>query len=134
MKKGRAGLIFSISVGLTAILTASVSTYAWFQASASATVTGTSKNATVTVAAPDDVHLEDPVLFKYKENGTMGYTGAMTGTSITDATNTYFEKCASFSDLNSVTDLMPGKKMSFAIRAHSTAVGGTKGTLALTFS
>ena len=63
MRKAKLGLIASVTVGLLAVCTAGVSTYAWFQATANATVTATSNNTTITVTKPDEF-----VFYGYRGN------------------------------------------------------------------
>lgn len=68
MRKARASLITSIMIGLFAVTTAGVSTYAWFQANASATITATGDTTTITVSAPDDIEVSNTAVYLYRGN------------------------------------------------------------------
>lgn len=126
--KVKLSLISTIGVSLLAVSSAAVSTFAWFQAQAQVNVSASSADPVeITVAAPEDCKLNTPVLYKSVHNGTKGYTGTLTDTTVTNVE--HFTVCESFSDLNSVSNLWPGYKMSFAI--YCTAVSKTKGTLTL---
>ena len=54
MRKTKLSLIATIAVGLLAISTAGVSTYAWFRSAANATVTAQSTSTTITASKPDE--------------------------------------------------------------------------------
>lgn len=106
MKKGRAGLIFSISVGLTAILTSAVSTFAWYTSNAQATVNVVTNSTIITTNKPDDY-----VFYSY--NGNRSSSFVKNGTFSHD-----FTAITSSSILDLETDLSgiyPGKALTFAI-------------------
>lgn len=105
MTKARASLITSVIIGLLAITTAGVSTYAWFQANANATVAAQSTSTTITAAKPDDF-----TFWAYKGNGNDSYTPATPENFSTD-----FEQISSGSSKTSLTGMGPGQKMLFAV-------------------
>ena len=114
MTKARASLITSVIIGLLAITTAGVSTYAWFQANSSATVTAESTSTTITAAKPDDY-----AFYAYKGNKA-SYT--YTGTFATD-----FEAITSLNieEKTSFTNFYPNKAMTFAVVMTGCTVGNT---------
>ena len=121
MKKGRAGLIFSISVGLTAILAASVSTYAWFVAESNASVEAVSDSAEITVAAPDPVNVSNPEVYMYRGNPS--------GTSVTSTPYTTVSSVG----LRTITDFYPGDQITFAIKVTATSGTISSGSMNLTY-
>ena len=107
MRKAKLGLIASVTVGLLAVCTAGVSTYAWFQATANATVTATSNSTTISTTKPDDYYF-----YYYNKNGTANY-GSPSGTFGSD-----FTEITSASLVNGVTsfsEFLPGQKLTFAL-------------------
>ncbi len=115
MRKAKASLIASIAVGLLAITTAGVSTYAWFQASANATVQTVGNDCEITVAKPDDF-----VFYKYNGNKTT-YTPGLTDNNDDGVIDFYddFTPLVSSSDMateTSLTGMYPGQAMTFAIK------------------
>ena len=65
--KGRSSLIFTAIVSLTCVFTGGVCTFAWFQASAAATVSTTSSTADITVSKPSAAKF-----YYFTGNGTPG--------------------------------------------------------------
>lgn len=123
MKKGRAGLIFSISVGLTAILTASVSTYAWFQASASATVQAVSDSTTITVSKPDDY------AFYYYNNNKLSTYNSPNGTFSNDFTAI---TSSNVGTATSMDGMYPGQRLTFAITKSGLTASSSPVSLSIT--
>lgn len=78
-KPSKRSLIFTMCISLTAVFATAVSTYAWFQSSASANVTTTSSETTITVAQPDAIKF-----YRFNGNGTPGGSGYV-GYSKSDA-------------------------------------------------
>ena len=114
MRKARASLIASVVIGLLAVTTAGVSTYAWFQASASSTINTNSSVTTISVSAPENTTLGSATLYKYNGNGDYGYTAAISS-SATVASN--------FTDItgsNVTVTPAPGRKMTYCVKVSST--------------
>lgn len=110
MKKARASLIASVAIGLLAISTAGVSTYAWFQANASATINATSASTTITVSKPDDY-----TFYAYKGNKLDSWDSSGTF-------NNDFVALTTSSLVNTYTSfegIYPGKNMIFALSISS---------------
>ena len=78
-KKGLFGskgpLIYATVVSLICVMSASISTFAWFQAEANVQIQTTSTSTSITVAKPDDVALADPTIYAYNDNFT--YSGGV---------------------------------------------------------
>ena len=66
-KKSKGSLLFAMIVSLLSVFTTAVSTYAWFQVSAQASINTESETASITVANPDVVHF-----YRFNGNGTPG--------------------------------------------------------------
>ena len=69
MRKAKASLIATIAIGLLAISTAGVSTYAWFQAASQVQIQASGDSTTITVAKPDDYEF-----YAYNGNKQLTYT------------------------------------------------------------
>lgn len=67
--KGKLPLLFSTFVALLAVFTASVSTFAWFQAQASVNIQTTTTSTSITVNKPDDY-----AFYAYKGNTDSSHT------------------------------------------------------------
>ena len=83
--KFKISTILSLFVSLFAVLSASVSTYAWFQAQASVNIQTTSTSATITVSRPDSVRF-----YRFNGNGipSSSYYGySPSGASFGNTTN-----------------------------------------------
>ena len=132
MRKAKLSLIASITVGLLAITTAGVSTYAWYKTTVSE-ITTSKDIQEIVVSAPESFELASPNIYAYKGNGTNGYTGAIAnagstaGVTVDDdfiqiegagLTNEQKEALASKFNVN---NLWPGYKMSFAIKLVSSS-------------
>lgn len=106
-KPKRYSLIFATIIAFASVLSAGVSTFAWFQAEAQVRVQTTSNTANVTVQAPEDL-----VKFYYfKGNGTPGgdYTGySLYGAPYGNTTNVVGKETNKFSvnggDTNAAID------------------------------
>ena len=112
MRKAKLSLIASIAVGLLAITTAGVSTYAWFQANSSATITANSTSTTITVNKPDEY-----AFYAYKGNNA---SHTYTGTFATD-----FEAITSLNlaEKTTFSNFYPTKAMTFAVAMEGCTVG-----------
>lgn len=109
MNTKRYSLVFATAVAFCTVCAAGVSTFAWFQANASATVTTSSTSTTITVSKPDDYTL-------YYYNGNLS-SHTYTGTFSSD-----FTAITNSSDLSTYTTLnaiYPGKIMVFAVTMTS---------------
>ena len=114
MNKDKAALAFAISIGLTAIMAASVATFAWFQADAQVEIQTTSETATITVQKPSEDQVDiSATIHKSSNNGTTGYDSA--NESIGDFN---FSQATSGSDLNTY-NLWPGYRKTFAVKVHA---------------
>ena len=120
MRKAKLSLIASIAVGLLAITTAGVSTWAWFEANANATVSGTNNNSTLLVSKPDDY-----VFYSYRGNRTYDYVPENEGNDFDDdfIPITSDEALAAETDL---TGIYPGQNLTFAIRITNIASASLK--------
>ena len=110
MRKAKLSLIATIAVGLLAISTAGVSTWAWFQTNASATVTTESTSTTITVSKPDDY-----TFCSFKGNEVDDYTP-------TNSFATDFRELTTTSDVNTYTNFVgikPGKTMLFCVKIQN---------------
>ena len=112
MRKAKLSLIASIAIGLLAISTAGVSTYAWLNASSNGMMTAKSGNSTtITISSSEQF---DYRYYYFNDNGANGYKTASTSYANFDAAfSEYSETSASYS---SVSNLWPGYKMSFCIK------------------
>ena len=122
MKKARASLIASVAIGLLAISTAGVSTYAWFQANASATINATSASTTITVSKPDDY-----TFYAYKGNKLDSWDSSGTF-------NNDFVALTTSSLVNTYTSfegIYPGKNMIFALPPQSSAMDSSENPMSL---
>ena len=112
MRKARAGLIASLCIGLLAVTTAGVSTYAWFVSNSSATITANSSETTITANKPDD----------YAFYGYIGNTAShtYTGTFATD-----FEAITSLNlaAKTSFSNCYPTQAMTFAVVMTGCTIG-----------
>lgn len=108
MRKAKASLIATIAIGLLAISTAGVSTYAWFQASSQVQIQASSSSTTITVNKPDDF-----TFYAYKGNklstwpnkGTFGYDFV----SVTSST---------LAEYTSFTSFVPGQNFVYCVKAQ----------------
>ena len=119
-KKG--SLLYATIVALACVMTASVSTFAWFQAEANVRVSTTNSSTTITVSAPESRELGAATMYAYNDNGSYGYTGDIkTGSRITDGDVLNFTEVTSVNkaSLLAVTNLSPGKKMSFGVKIET---------------
>lgn len=121
--KGKLSLFLSACVSVLAVFVCSVSTFAWFQATANARIRSTSSSVNLSASTPDSFEFGDPVFYAYNGNGQAGYPGAASG-NISDDENlvgftkldTEELKAAKFS----ISGLVPGRKMSFGIKITAT--------------
>ena len=102
----RLSLLSTIGVSLLAVFSASICTFAWFQANASVTVQAESSSTTITVSRPDDF-----TYWAYNGNGDDSYSPASPENFATD-----FTQISSGSSATSLTGLGPGQKMLFAVQ------------------
>ena len=106
-------LVTTIAGSLLLVFTASVATYAWYTANASATVNTSSTSATISTTAPESIELGAATFYKYNGNGDYGYTGTISS-SATIASNFTSVSAASIT-----TTPVPGRKMTFAVQVGS---------------
>lgn len=111
LKTRRYSLVFSTVVAFLMVCTAGVSTFAWFQANAAASVTTTSEEATITVARP-----EDATFYYFTGNGTPGssYTGYSASNSNIGKAQLTFTHDGSTDPSNVGFDSTEGKAYYFA--------------------
>ncbi len=69
MNKRKMSLMATLGVSLFAVVAASVSTYAWYQATASATITASPSSTTITVSKPKDY-----TFYAYKGNSASSWS------------------------------------------------------------
>lgn len=120
MRHAKASLIASIAIGLLAISTAGVSTFAWFQSNASATVTAESDDVEITVSKPDDISVSNTQIFMYRGNPT--------GTNVSSYT-----QVASVG-ARTITDFYPGEFLTIAIAVSAAnSKNITTGSMDLTY-
>ena len=117
-KKG--SLLYATIVALACVMTASVSTFAWFQAEANVRISTTNSSTTISVSAPEGITLGSAVFYKYTGNGDYGYTTAISSSAKVTGEGAVFEEVSASSV--SVTPA-PGKKMTYC--AAVTATSGT---------
>lgn len=123
MRKARASLITSLLIGLAAVATAGVSTYAWFRANANVTIVANSSSTTITVTKPDDY-----ALYAYRGNKSYDYDGsgasrlsAPTGTFSNDFY--LIDTTAKNADLMNLTGMCPGESYTFCLTASDLSNG-----------
>lgn len=114
MRRARASLIASVAIGLLAVTTAGVSTWAWFQTNSAASVETEGDEVEITAVAPDDIELGAAEFYSYNGNGANGYTGSISS-SATIASNFTLVSAASITTIP-----VPGNKMTFAVKVSST--------------
>lgn len=109
--KRRLGLLGTISLLMTAILSASVSTFAWFQAQANVNVQASSTSTTITVNKPNEY-----IFYAYKGNGNSSYIPEDNGKTFNDD----FTPLTTSALVNAHTNfdnMVPGDIYVFAIKA-----------------
>ena len=117
MRKAKASLIASVVIGLLAVSTAGVSTYAWFTAQINVNVSSsTSDSSSITVSRPDDLTGE---CLEYMGNTSNGY--------LTKGSETRFAT-VSASSFGTISNLKPGYKASYLMKVK----GATAYKLTLT--
>lgn len=106
MRRARASLIASVVIGLLAVTTAGVSTYAWFKASSNTTIDSRiADTTTISTTKPNEYSF-----YSYKGNkAAHTYTG--TFTSDFDAITS-----SNISELTNLGELYPTKAATFAIK------------------
>lgn len=129
-KKAKATLIYTLALSLVAVFSASISTFAWFQATAEVNVETSSTSATITVSAPDDITIT-PTLYYYNLNGSTGYKPAANNATENAFTTSNFSAVASASDI-ALSNLHPGYRMSFMVKAD--AGSASMGSIVLTIN
>jgi len=105
MRKRRIYLMLSLVVALFSVVTASMTTFAWYQAQA-ATITTTGDSVDISVAAPDDYEI-DAKLYTYVGNVT---SHTWSGTFATD-----FVTSGNANYSTSLTSFAPGQKKYYCI-------------------
>ena len=117
MRKAKLGLIASVTVGLLAVCTAGVSTYAWFQANANATVSATNNSTTITVTKPNDY-----AFYYYNKNGLSNY-GSPVGTFASDFSAVTAGQLATVTNLD---NMYPGQALTFVVSVESVTSANLK--------
>ena len=120
MRRARASLIASVVIGLLAVTTAGVSTYAWYQVNSDAVVATQNTSTTITAAKPDEY-----AFYAYRYNasssyGTVTNHGASTSDFETDFTTI---TSSNVSTLTSLSGLNPGQSMVYCIKVTGATVG-----------
>ena len=111
MRKAKASLITSVIIGLLAISTAGVSTYAWFRAAANINIGPVTSTTNITTTKPDDFSF-----WAYRGNGVDGYTPCSPEKFEYSGGSGDFEQITSGSPKTSLTGLGPGQQMLFAVK------------------
>lgn len=106
-KKAKATLIYTLALSLVAVFSASISTFAWFQATAEVNVETSSTSTTITTSKPDDY-----TFYYYNKNGTANY-GSPSGTFGSDFTQVTSSSLEA--GKTSFTEFIPGQKLTFAL-------------------
>ncbi len=109
-KARRLTLIYTTAISLIAVLSAGVSTYAWFTTTALATASTVNNSANVTVAAPDVVRF-----YCFKGNGNPG-SGEYTG---------YSKSGAAYGNTTNVIDTTNHKFSTYALSNQALNVFAT---------
>ena len=128
MRKAKLSLMASVTMGLFAITTAGVSTYAWFQANANVTINAESTSTTITVSAPDDILIGTPHLYQY--NGNF-YSSDEENITFTEGDDPDEFTEIEAEDEVSTTDMYPGQKATYCIVVGSSGRKISGGSLTL---
>ena len=118
--KRKLSLIGTIISSLVMVGTASVATFAWFQASAAASVQTSSTSVDISVSAPPDVEVSNPAVFMYRGNPT----GKTVDTHYTAVSTVEARKISNF---------YPGEVVTFAIKVTATSGSISNGSMSLTY-
>ena len=120
MTKRKVTLLSGLAVSLFAIVTASVSTFAWFQAESSASITAApSDPVNITVTKPDDYAFycyRGNKAFDYDDNPLTPDTKLASPTG-TFANDFYAITASNVSALTSLTGMVPGQSYVFCVSA-----------------
>ncbi len=120
ISKRKLSMIATIISSLVMVGTASVATFAWFTATASAQVKTKSTSVDITVAAPDDIEVDTPEIYMYRgdpsEVTISNYTQVSTVEARTITSNFY-----------------PGQTITFAIKVTATTGSISIGSMNLTY-
>ena len=119
-KKSRMTLFASLGVSLVAVLASAISTFAWFQADAAATINAEGDEAEITVAAPDPIEVSNPELYVYRGEPT-NKTVSSDYTKVTSAA------------LRTTSNFYPGEKVTYAIKVNATEGTISSGSMNLTY-
>ena len=120
MRKAKLSLIASVAVGLLAVTTAGVSTYAWFNSVANITVSEDDKDLSISVAAPEDIEISNTQVYMYRGNPS--------GTSVAGTPYTL----VSTVEARTIDDFYPGEQITFAIKV-TTGTAIDSGSMDLTY-
>lgn len=121
MRKAKLSLIASIAVGLLAITTAGVSTYAWYNATTSPSIITENEECDITINTPDPIEVSNPQVYMYR--------GDPTGTSVTGTPYTLVDNVAA----RTLSNFYPGDKVTFAIKVTATSGSISAGSMDLTY-
>lgn len=125
MNKHRAALISTLMLSLFAVATASISTFAWFQANANVTINASSTSTTITVSKPESQY----EYYAYRGNKTLSHVAGATDydhDSDYDFQDDFIS--LSSSNVSSETNLetlgfYPGRSFSFALKVNNLVAG-----------
>ena len=117
-KRRKVGFVATVVLSLSAVFSASVTTFAWFQATSSATITTSPTSTTISVNKPDDY-----TFYAYKGNKKYDYNddGVINSSDFNGATGTFtsdFIALATASQVNTFTnfsEMSPGDIYVFAL-------------------
>ena len=125
MTKRKLSLISGLAVSLFAIVTASVSTFAWFQAEANVTIQTSGSSTTITVTKPDDY-----TFYAYKGNKEYDYNGdsVIDSTDFNGPTGTFANDFvtitnSNISALTDITGFYPGQSFVYCVSAQNLTAG-----------
>ena len=118
MRKARASLIAALCIGLLAVVTAGVSTYAWFQSGTNANIVSDDDDVDITITAPDDVEVSNTEVYMYRGDPT-----SKNVTSHYTLVDTVLKR--------TIENFYPGEKITFAIKVTGTTI--TSGSMDLTY-
>ena len=112
--KRKLSLIGTIISSLVMVGTASVATFAWFTASAAASVQTSSTSADVTVSSPDDIHPDTVSVFMY-------HGADVSSKDVDDYDNDDPDEyhIVSTSSLRTINNFYPGDVLTFAIKVEA---------------
>ena len=118
--KRKLSLMWTIISSIAMVGTASVATFAWFQASAAASVETASTSVDITVSAPDDVEVSNPDVYMYR--------GDPAGKTV----DTHYTAVSTV-EARTISNFYPGDKVTIAIKVTATSGTINSGNMNLTY-